>query len=81
MAGSARPSLWRHRDFVKIWSAATVSVLGSQVTIIAVPFIALTMLGASVFEVSLLIAVEMTPFLLFTLPAEPGWIAFAAVPS
>ena len=73
MAGSATPSLWRHRDFVKIWSAATVSVLGSQVTIIAVPFIALTMLGASVFEVSLLIAVEMTPFLLFTLPAG-AWL-------
>jgi MFS family permease len=73
MAGIARPSLWRHRDFVKIWSAATASVLGSQVTIIAVPFIALTMLGASVFQVSLLTAVEMLPFLLFTLPAG-AWL-------
>ena len=73
MAGLVRPSLWRHRDFVKIWSAATVSVLGSQVTIIAVPFIALTMLGATVFQVSLLTAVEMLPFLLFTLPAG-AWL-------
>ena len=73
MAGIARPSLRRHRDFVKIWSAATVSVLGSQVTIIAVPFIALTMLGATVFQVSLLTAVEMLPFLLFTLPAG-AWL-------
>jgi MFS family permease len=73
MAGIARPSLWRHRDFVRIWSAATASVLGSQVTIIAVPFIALTMLGASVFQVSLLTAVEMLPFLLFTLPAG-AWL-------
>ena len=73
LKGIARPSLWRHRDFVKIWSAATVSVIGSQVTIIALPFIALTMLGASVFQVSLLAAVEMLPFLLFTLPAG-AWL-------
>jgi len=73
MIGISKPTLWRHRDFVKIWSAATVSILGSQVTIIAVPFIALTMLGASVFQVSLLTAVEMLPFLLFTLPAG-AWL-------
>jgi len=58
---------------VKIWSAATVSVVGSQVTLIAVPFIAVTMLGAGVFQVSLLTAVEMLPFLLFTLPAG-AWL-------
>lgn len=73
MAVLARPSLWRHRDFVKIWSAATVSTVGSQITIIALPFIALTMLGAGVFQVSLLTAVEMLPFLLFTLPAG-AWL-------
>ena len=73
MADIARPSLWRHRDFVKIWSASTASLLGSQVTLFAVPFIALTMLGASVFQVSLLTAVEMLPFLLFTLPAG-AWL-------
>jgi MFS family permease len=73
MTGRSKPSLWRHRDFVKVWSAATVSILGSQITIIALPFIALTMLGASVFQVSLLAAVEMLPFLLFTLPAG-AWL-------
>jgi MFS family permease len=73
MSGIARPSLWRHPDFMKLWSAATVSVLGSQVTLFAMPYIALTMLGASVFQVSLLAAVEMLPFLLFTLPAG-AWL-------
>jgi MFS family permease len=73
MTGTSRPSLWRHPDFVKVWSAATVSILGSQITIIALPFIALTMLGASVLQVSLLAAVEMLPFLLFTLPAG-AWL-------
>lgn len=68
-----RPSVWRHRDFVRLWSAATVSVLGSQITLIAVPFIALTMLGASAFQVALLAAIEMLPFLLFTLPAG-AWL-------
>jgi MFS family permease len=69
----ARPSLWRHGDFRKLWTAATVSVLGSQVTLIAIPYIALTSLHASVFQVSLLAAVEMLPFLLFTLPAG-AWL-------
>jgi MFS family permease len=73
MIGMGRPSLRRHSDFAKIWSAATVSAMGSQVTIIALPFLALTMLGASVFQVSLLTAVEMLPFLLFTLPAG-AWL-------
>ena len=73
MPGIARPSLWRHGDFRKLWTAATVSVLGSQVTLIAVPYIALTMLHASVLQVSLLAAVEMLPFLLITLPAG-AWL-------
>jgi hypothetical protein len=73
MLGVARPSLWRHGDFRKLWTATTVSVLGSQITLIAVPYIALTMLGATVFQVSLLAAVEMLPFLLFTLPAG-AWL-------
>jgi MFS family permease len=70
---SSRRLLGRHRDFTLLWSAATVSVLGSQITTIAIPFIALTMLDASVFQVSLLAAVEMAPFLIFTLPAG-AWL-------
>ena len=73
MLGIARPSLWRHGDFRKLWTAATVSVLGSQITLIALPYIALKLLGATVFQVSLLAAVEMLPFLLFTLPAG-AWL-------
>ena len=73
MSSVARPSLWRHSDFMKIWSAATVSAFGSQVTLVAVPFIAVTMFSPSVFQVSLLAAVEMLPFLLFTLPAG-AWL-------
>jgi MFS family permease len=71
-AGS-RPSLWRHADYVKIWSAATISLMGSQITLLAVPFIAAVVLRAAPFEVALLGALEMLPFLLFTLPAG-AWL-------
>jgi MFS family permease len=73
MSGPVRRSVWRQPDYVKLWSAATISMLGSQITLIAVPFIAVTMLGASAFVVALLAAVEMLPFLLFTLPAG-AWL-------
>ncbi len=68
-----RPSLLRHAGFVKIWSAATVSMMGSQVTQIALPFIATVTLGATPFEVALLGMMDMLPFILFTLPAG-AWL-------
>jgi MFS family permease len=68
-----RPSLWRHADFMKIWTAATVSLMGSQVSQLAIPFIAAMLLNATPFEVSFLAVVEMLPFVLFTLPAG-AWL-------
>lgn len=62
-------SLWRHRDFLKLWSAETVSRFGSEVSNLALPFVAIVVLKASAFEVALLGALEFLPFLLFTLPA------------
>src|SRR5512141_2935827 len=62
-------SLWRHADYMKIWTAATVSLLGSAITQIALPFIATVILVASPFEVAMLGMVEMLPFALLTLPA------------
>ena len=72
-SGSVRPSLWRHADYMKLWTAATVSLMGSQISLIAIPFIAATVLGASPFQIALLAAVEMLPFILFTLPAG-AWL-------
>jgi MFS family permease len=71
--GVKRPSLWRHADYVKVWSAATISQMGSQVSQLAIPFIAAVVLNATVFEVALLGTVEMLPFILFTLPAG-AWL-------
>jgi MFS family permease len=60
--------LLRHRDFVRLWSAQTVSQLGSQVSGLALPLVAVLVLHASAFRVALLGTVEMLPFLLFALP-------------
>jgi MFS family permease len=64
-----RGGLWRHADFLKLWSAQTISQFGSQVSGLAIPLTAILILDASAFEVSVLAMVEFAPFLLFTLPA------------
>jgi MFS family permease len=61
--------LWRHADFLKLWSAETVSQLGSQVSAIALPFVAIVTLDVTPFEVALLGVVEFAPFILISLPA------------
>jgi len=64
--------MWRHADYMKIWSAATVSLMGTQVSQIAIPFIAVV-LNASTFQVALLGMFEMLPFIVFALPAG-AWL-------
>jgi MFS family permease len=61
--------LWRHADFLKLWSAETVSQFGTQVSSLALPFVAIVTLDVSAFEVALLGVVEFAPFILVTLPA------------
>jgi MFS family permease len=62
-------SLWRHRDFLKLWTADTVSQFGSQVSALAIPFVAIEVLLATPLQIGLLQAVAMLPFLLIGLPA------------
>src|SRR5262245_17246754 len=61
--------LWRHPDFLKLWSAETISQFGTQVTFLAIPFVAVVVLDASTFEVAALGVVDFLPFIIFTLPA------------
>ena len=63
------PSLLRHPDFVRLWTAETVSQLGTQVSALAIPFVAIDILQATTFEVALLNVVDFLPFLLIGLPA------------
>ncbi len=62
-------SLLRHPDFLKLWTAETVSVFGSQVTQLAIPLIAATVLKVTPFEFGLLTTLEMLPFIVLSLPA------------
>jgi MFS family permease len=62
-------SLFRHRDFVKLWSAETISQFGTQVTLLALPIIAATTLNVTPFEFGLLGTIEFLPFILLSLPA------------
>jgi len=64
-----RGGLWRHPDFLKLWSAETISQFGSQISQLALPLVAILILDASTFEVAALGVVEFLPFILFTLPA------------
>lgn len=61
--------LWRHPDFIKLWSAETVSRFGSEISGLALPLAAIIVLDATVFEVAALGVVEFMPFLLVSLPA------------
>ena len=61
--------LWRHRDFLKLWSAETISQVGSQVSNLAIPLVAILVLDASAFEVAALGTALFLPFIFFTLPA------------
>ena len=61
--------LWRHGDFLKLWSAETISQFGSTIDDIAFPLVAILVLDASAFEVAALATVLFLPFIFFTLPA------------
>ena len=61
-------SLFRHPDFVRFWTAQTISQFGSQVSQLAIPLVAIVFLGSSAFEVALLSTMEFLPFVLFALP-------------
>ncbi|WP_330307911.1 MULTISPECIES: MFS transporter [unclassified Streptomyces] len=68
-AETERPSLWRQRDFMLLWSGQTVSEMGSAVTQIALPLVAVVALNASTFEVGLLAAATTAAFAVIALPA------------
>ncbi|MGX6603023.1 MFS transporter [Micromonosporaceae bacterium Da 78-11] len=63
----------RDRDFRRLWAAMSVSKLGSSVAGLATPLIAVQVLHASAFTVSLLTAAAWLPWLLIGLPAG-AWV-------
>lgn len=70
---AAKTGPLRHRDFRLLLSGAAASQVGAQVTLVALPLVAVLQLDASAFEVGLLTAAETAAFLLIGLPAG-AWV-------
>lgn len=64
-----RRPLWRDRDFAALWAGQSVSDIGSQVTVLVLPLLAITSLGASTAEVGVLRASAAFAVLLGAIPA------------
>ena len=61
--------LWTHRDFVRLFTAQSVSLFGSEITYVALPLTAVIVLGASPGQMGVLVAAERVPHLLVGLIA------------
>ncbi len=75
MTSSPNPgrSLWRHPDFLKLWTGDTISQFGSQISFLAIPLVAIKILVVTPFEIGLLGTIEFLPFIIFALPAG-AWV-------
>ena len=67
--GQTPRGLLRNPDFLKLWTSQSVSVFGTQITILAVPIVAAVTLKVSPLQFALLGTFEFLPFVLLSLPA------------
>jgi MFS family permease len=65
--------LWRNQAFVRVWSAASISIFGSLITRIALPLVAILTLGAGPIEVAVLRGVDLGAMFLVGLVAG-AWV-------
>lgn len=61
--------LWSEHDFLRLFASQTVSLFGSEITLIALPLTAVLVLGASPAQMGLLAAVSKAPYILVGLLA------------
>ena len=71
--GLRRGGLLWHRDFRLLWIGETVSQFGAQVSILAMPLVAVLTLKAGPGAIGVLVAMEFTAFLVVGLPAG-AWV-------
>jgi len=67
------PGLWRNGPFLRVWAASTISVFGSYVTRIALPFVAILTLDAGPVQVAVLRSLELVAALLVGFAAG-AWV-------
>ncbi len=65
--------LFRHHDFRQLFLGDTISQVGTQLTVLALPVLAVRVLGADEFEMGLLATFEFLAFLVIGLPAG-AWV-------
>ncbi len=73
MGKGPRTGLLRHPSFLRLWAGQSVSLLGSRVTMIALPLTAVYALHATAFEMGVLTAAGPFAYLLVGLPAG-AWV-------
>lgn len=61
------PSLWRDRDFRRLWAGQTASQFGAQAGQVTLPLLAVVALNADATQLGALRAVQQIPILLFSL--------------
>lgn len=66
-------SLWRDRDFRLLWLGETTSTVGTSVSRVALPLVAVVTLDASTLQVSALTGASWLPWLVVGLPAG-AWV-------
>ncbi len=71
LTGLALPAgdLLRNATYRRLWTSILISSFGGQVTMLALPLTAAVLLHASPTEMGLLTAMEILPFVLFSLPS------------
>lgn len=62
-------TLWSNADFQRLWIGQSTSLIGTQVTLLALPLTAILIFHASAVQVGLLTAAQFLPYVLFSLPA------------
>lgn len=67
--GGTGRSLWRDRNFLTLWGGQALAQFGAQISELAVPVLAVLLLGAGAFEVGILSAANVAAFLVVGLPA------------
>ena len=68
-----RESLLFHADFRRLWIGDSISQVGTMVTMLAMPLLAVKVLHATPFQVGLLTTFEFLAFLVIGLPAG-AWV-------
>ncbi|HEV2640009.1 MAG TPA: MFS transporter [Actinocrinis sp.] len=58
-----RSVLHRNRNFLLLWSGESISLLGSQISLVALPSLAVLVFGAGAFGVAALVALQWLPFI------------------